>query len=372
MPKTASPRDQIPSWARNYNAGDFPPFAYTADILTFAIDTRPEDVVSGFRALLVTRAKPGPYQGMRAWPGGFVDWQIDANALAAAIRELEEETGLRNPQFIEALDTYDQNGRDPRQFAVGRGGRARGARVVSKAHIVLHPQVDVLLLAREGEDAEEPRFDSVYRHLPWEEEFTSAGRRARRSAIDHLLDWAFGDEVKERRVRAAFGVGEEWNEERAGERFRLLLEAKLVEEAKRDQWGQVRASWKSKLTMPGEPLAFDHRLMLADAVSRLRGKIKYLPGTLAAIMPEEFTLSDLHRAVMALTGRAIEKSNFWRMFRRDRMAGILEPTGAKEVPANRRNARDRRGPEAQLYRFAEDVSQIRFDPAISFSYTNPK
>ncbi len=61
--------------------------------------------------ILLIRRKNDPYKGMWAIPGGFVE--DDEELEAAAIRELEEETGLK-VDGMEQLHTFGKVGRDPR------------------------------------------------------------------------------------------------------------------------------------------------------------------------------------------------------------------------------------------------------------------
>lgn len=61
--------------------------------------------------LLLIRRKNDPWKGMWAIPGGFVE--DDEELEAAAIRELEEETGLKVSQMTQ-LHTFGTVGRDPR------------------------------------------------------------------------------------------------------------------------------------------------------------------------------------------------------------------------------------------------------------------
>ncbi|MBX2904947.1 MAG: NUDIX hydrolase [Taibaiella sp.] len=61
--------------------------------------------------LLLIKRKYDPYKGMWALPGGFVE--DDEELEAAAIRELEEETGLK-VNAMEQLYTFGKVGRDAR------------------------------------------------------------------------------------------------------------------------------------------------------------------------------------------------------------------------------------------------------------------
>ena len=79
----------------------------------------------------------------------------------------------------------------------------------------------------------------------------------------------------------------------------------------------------------GTELAFDHRRIVATALGRLRGKLKYRP-VVFELLPETFTLLQLQRTVEALTGMRLHKQNFRRLVENGR---FLEPTrGARKGP----------------------------------------
>jgi 8-oxo-dGTP diphosphatase len=82
---------------------EWPRPAVTVDALVFT-RTQPREV-------LLIRRKNDPFKGRYAIPGGFIDPEEDLEA--AALRELEEETGLRGVA-LEQFRTYGQPGRDPR------------------------------------------------------------------------------------------------------------------------------------------------------------------------------------------------------------------------------------------------------------------
>ncbi len=91
--------------AHNYK---YPRPAMTVDIVVFALDE--EDL----KIMLIQRDLE-PFAGEWALPGGFV--HVDETLDAAARRELEEETGLKNI-FLEQLYTFGDVDRDPRERVV--------------------------------------------------------------------------------------------------------------------------------------------------------------------------------------------------------------------------------------------------------------
>jgi 8-oxo-dGTP diphosphatase len=109
------------------------------DVVIFTL--REEDL----QVLLVLR-RHAPYSGHWAIPGGFVN--IDESLESAALRELEEETGLRDV-YIEQLYTFGKPNRDPR------------TRVITVAYFALVPS-SALPPLRAGDDAADARWWSMY------------------------------------------------------------------------------------------------------------------------------------------------------------------------------------------------------------------
>lgn len=87
-------------------------------------------------------------------------------------------------------------------------------------------------------------------------------------------------------------------------------------------------------------LAFDHEVLLATAVDRVRGKLDYAPIGFE-LLPEAFTLLELRRVHESILGRPLNKDSFRRKVL-DR--GLVEDTGELARGLGHR--------PAALYRFA--------------------
>ncbi|HUP19879.1 MAG TPA: NUDIX domain-containing protein [Gemmatimonadota bacterium] len=348
-----SPTERIPAWALAYDSGDHPPFAYTADVLGLTVD----GAAGALDVLLIERGGE-PFRGRVAVPGGFVAWEGDETARDAALRELREETGVGEPDYIEVLDTYDANGRDPRQFAgrlvAGRFVR-RGNRVVSRTDLALFRDRH-RARPTAGDDAAKAFWAPVGRYLPWEDIRSERGRAAR-DRVTAALDTspAAADDDWAVRVAKAFGPRlDDWNEERAGERLRLMIRAGVVEEALRDRWGQLPDD-AAPLPGSGEAMAFDHRLMLADALGRLRGKIKYVPELLVALTPPLFTIAGLQGVVELIAGRPLEAANFRRLLAHSKHHALIRPTGSTTESGGR---------PAELFTWRRDYAHERLERSL--------
>ncbi|MEA5490269.1 MULTISPECIES: NUDIX hydrolase [Pseudanabaena] len=88
---------------------EYPRPALTVDCIVFGLDAQQE-----LKVMLIQRNIP-PFQGQWAIPGGFV--RIDETLEQAALRELQEETGIHDV-YLEQLYTFGDLGRDPRDRTV--------------------------------------------------------------------------------------------------------------------------------------------------------------------------------------------------------------------------------------------------------------
>lgn len=213
-------------------------------------------------------------------------------------------------------------------------------RVLSIGYVALVPHVRAVAL-------HDAQWRDWYGYFPWED-----WRRGQPAALEpierQLRRWiAAGSSrtvrrAREERVGIAFGFDpSEWIEERVLERYELLYEVGIVPEAHRDRvrtWGAAR-----DVLPHGQSMVADHRRILATAIARLRGKIKYHP-VVFELMPAEFTLTQLQRTVEALAGLRLHAPNFRRLVAHQ---GLIEDTGAMTV--------ETRGRPARLVRFRREV-----------------
>ena len=295
------------------------------------------------RLLTIERSERVPAAGgagAAALPFGPLD-PAGHRTLELGLRAwVREQTGLELG-YVEQLYTFADRNRDP-------GERAGGPRVVSIAY---------LALVREGRVAggARARWRGFYEFLPWED-----GRRGRPGLIESVLAPALarwvsgapdGETRRARRERAdiTFGLsGAAFDSVRVLERYELLYEAGLVEEASRDA-GRLR---KPDAARVGESMALDHRRLMATALGRLRGKLKYRP-VVFELLPASFTLLRLQRVVEALAGAPLHKQNFRRLVEQ---GGLVEGTGVRETRS--------KGRPAELFRFRRDVLRERLAPGV--------
>ena len=223
--------------------------------------------------------------------------------------------------YVEQLYTFGDQGRDTP--SASKTVADKDARLVSVGYLALTPeQADVA----SGFDAQ---WRDWYAHFPWEDHRDGRPNVLSKLIEPQLLTWSAGSSERTSRAKSLFGMDEEtWADERVLERYELLYEAGLVAECARD------AGLPTDADDVGEPMASDHRRILATAMGRLRGKLRYRP-IIFELMPDLFTLSALQQTTESILGRQLHKQNFRRSLER---TGLVEGTGKTESATGGRPA----------------------------------
>jgi hypothetical protein len=278
--------------------------------------------------------------GQAALPFGPFDALHDRTMELGLRRWVSEQTRL-DLGYVEQLYTFGDQFRHPQEM-VG------GPRIVSVGYLALTRQA-----AQSASGSS--RWNDWYVYFPWEDRRAGAPVRLTETILAGLDAWATRAQTPElcrqrkERVDLAFGSAHGgWNDESVLERYELLYEAGFVREAMRDREGEGgKVSSEASAFAVGEPMALDHRRILATAIGRLRGKIKYRPLVFELLEPT-FTLSEFQRTVEALAGRLLHKGNFRRLVED---SGLVEPIG--------RSRRIGRGRPAEEFRFRHEVLRER-------------
>ncbi len=269
-----------------------------------------------------------------ALPSGPLE--VEHRTLEVGLRAwVEQQTGQKLG-YVEQLYTFGDRDR----VEDGQAGRAL--------------TVAYLALVREAGPggAAEAVWHSWYRYFPWED--WRSGKPAALVPLEARLGpWAgqagSATERRLREERLGLAFARSWNEELVLERYELLYEAGLIQERWRDLGHSTPLEDGPVF---GVPMAADHRRILATAIGRLRGKIKYRP-VVFELMPPAFTLLQLQRTVEALSGVRLHKQNFRRLVEHQ---GLVEETGGISAETGGRPAR--------LVRFRREVLLERPAPGL--------
>jgi len=260
---------------------------------------------------------------------------------------VNEQTQL-NLGYVEQLYTFGDQGRHSLPEQPG----------------VAHVSVGYLALTRRQtaeQQTSQGQWCNWYDFFPWED-----WRENKPFIIDDIIfpaleRWADTTSAsnpnrplrRHERINLCFGLeGVSWDEEKVLERYELLYEAGLVAEAGRKGRHQQNTELSKRM---GQQMNHDHRRILATAMGRLRGKLKYRP-VIFELMASEFTLFELQRSVEAISGRHLHKQNFRRLVEK---GGLVEPTGTMSTTTG--------GRPACLFSFRRDVLQERPAPGLRVS-----
>ena len=271
---------------------------------------------------------------IEALPSGPLE--VEHRTLEVGLRAWVERQTSQKLGYVEQLYTFGDRDR----VEDGQAGRAL--------------TVAYLALVREArpQGAAEAAWQSWYRYFPWED--WRAGKPAALAPLERRLSlWAgqAGNTVERRlrEERLGLAFARSWNEELVLERYELLYEAGLIQERWRDLG---RPTPLDDGPVFGVPMAADHRRILATAIGRLRGKIKYRP-VVFELMPPAFTLLQLQCTVEALSGVRLHKQNFRRLVEHQ---GLVEETGGISG--------ETRGRPARFVRFRREVVLERPAPGV--------
>ncbi len=276
-----------------------------------------------------------------ALPFGPFDPDADRTLELGLRRWVREQTGLELG-YVEQLYTFGNRNRDPLE-------RHGGPRLISVAYLAL-------VLEGKLAGAGDALWRDCYHFLPWEDWRAGRPPMIEGQIEPRLAHWtesardAASRRARQERADINFGLhGAPWVPERVHDRYELIYEIGCAAEAVRDR----RSHTPAHLHL-GEAMPLDHRRILASALGRLRGKLKYRP-VVFELLPFSFTLLQLQRVVEALAGVRLHKQNLRRLVE---SGGLVQGTG--------KLASHTGGRPAELFRFRRDVLRERPTPGVAF------
>lgn len=259
---------------KDYNPRGYDPIAVTSDILILSVSNKETDNYrkldeKQFSVLLVKR-NTYPFKDKWCLPGGFIG--VSETLDEAAKRILKEETNLKNI-YLEQLYTFSGVDRDPRM------------RILSTAYMSL---IDKNMLE-----------DKLYENAKW-----------------------FDLTVKEKELKG--GKTEIYIILESGEE---LIEFEL-EKIRKEETSNIY-EYKVK---KNDKLAFDHPLVIATGIDRLKNKVEYTD-VVFNMMPEYFTLRELQQVYESILGRELIVPDFRRRIKDKVVKTDKVLTGAGHRPS---------------------------------------
>ena len=268
-------------------------------------------------------------------------------SLQAGVRQWVEEQTQQPLGYLEQLYTFvDTNRRN------------------EDGHALVYVSYLGLVQEQQAKQAQsQASWQDWYDYFPWENHLTGTPDIITNLILPALYMWADSAEdeaIRQRRhkrIGLCWGVSQtseshknganaseadtiDWVAEHVLLRYEMLYEADLVPESPNYHPNRLAANWSQQI---GLPMYYDHRRVIATAISRLRAKIEYRP-LIFGLMPDSFTLSHLQQSVEALSGMRLHKQNFRRLLESQ---NLVMPTGESSSA--------QRGRPAKLYRFCHDI-----------------
>lgn len=241
----------------NYDDKKYEKPSVTADIVILSVfEEQAENYrklpEKSLKLLMIKRGTP-PYENRFALPGGFTRRQETVDK--AAIRELEEETGVKC-SFLQQLRTFSTPNRDPRGW------------VITCAYMALINGADYMI--KGGDDAKEALWFDV--------SLTNTNNKLWKLKLQHE------DEI----IETDFICNDQFDVSEFSE------------------WKQISSS----------SLAFDHALIIVSAITKLRKMINSGDNYIVfKLLPKYFSLSEVQQVYEVILNKKIYPQVFRRQIK---------------------------------------------------------
>lgn len=266
--------ETLKEFLAKYNPDKYKHPSTTVDMIVATVQD------NSMKVLLVKR-KDHPFIGCWATPGGFVQFGEDIDQ--AAMRELYEETGLKEGIYFHQLYTFGKADRDPRTH------------VITTAYLTLVPH-EVICQTMAGDDAADAQWFTVSEDIIEETEYERVSKLVLQNEFDTIV------------YRITERVTDNW----------VKFSSELVEGESTNQ------------------LAGDHVKIVNMAINEIK-EHAFSGGLIFNMLPKEFTVSELLSAYEAISGKkwpARLKSNFARDVKKYILpTGNERPYGTKRTIA---------------------------------------
>lgn len=266
--------ETLKEFLAKYNPDKYKHPSTTVDMIVATVQD------NSLKVLLVKR-KDHPFIGCWATPGGFVQFGEDIDQ--AAMRELYEETGLKEGIYFHQLYTFGKADRDPRTH------------VITTAYLTLVPH-EVICQTMAGDDAADAQWFTVSEDIIEETEYERVSKLVLQNELDTIV------------YRITERVTDNW----------VKFSSELVEGESTNQ------------------LAGDHVKIVNMAVNEIK-EHAFSGGLIFNMLPKEFTVSELLSAYEAISGKKWPvrlKSNFARDVKKYILpTGNERPYGTKRTIA---------------------------------------
>lgn len=266
--------ETLKEFLAKYNPDKYKHPSTTVDMIVATVQD------NSLKVLLVKR-KDHPFICCWATPGGFVQFGEDIDQ--AAMRELYEETGLKEGIYFHQLYTFGKADRDPRTH------------VITTAYLTLVPH-EVICQTMAGDDAADAQWFTVSEDIIEETEYERVSKLVLQNELDTIV------------YRITERVTDNW----------VKFSSELVEGESTNR------------------LAGDHVKIVNMAVNEIK-EHAFSGGLIFNMLPKEFTVSELLSAYEAISGKkwpARLKSNFARDVKKYILpTGNERPYGTKRTIA---------------------------------------